>query len=130
MESVVNHQPINPQFIRGEKSHRFDKFLTLLTVGVGICIPIIYGIWRFRTTSDPHPIASGLFLGVLCTFFSLGLWLSVTSFGRKYKYVVLSLIVLGIPVHLLFFSYPLWFLVIVVFAEIYSIYSVFRETKQ
>lgn len=111
--------------VKGKSFHRFMKFIIN---GVGLAIPIVFGYWRYRTTSEPNPVADGIWIGFLSTFFSLGLWLSSTELGRKLKYLTLLLILIGALVHIIFSVYPLFFIPIVVSVEIYAACSLFRKT--
>ena len=86
-------------------------------VEVGVAVPIIFGYWRYQTTSDPNPLVQGIWIGFLSTFLSLGLWLSVTEFGGRLRYLTLSLIVVGALVHFVFAVYPQFLLPIVLFEQ-------------
>ncbi len=105
----------------------FQKLMRPVVIGVGFAIPMFFGYWRYSTTSEPNNIQDGIGWGILSVPFSIGLWLSTTQIGRKFRYVTLALIVIGAFVHIVFSVYPFIFLPIVVFVEIYSIYSLFRK---
>jgi hypothetical protein len=105
----------------------FHKFMRFLVVSIGVVIPVVSGYWRYSMTSDPDPLLSGIFFGVICTFFSLGLWLSVTKFGQRFKWMTLFLLLIGVPLHIQDSSYPFYFLPVFVLAEFYALYSLFRK---
>ncbi len=130
MIEKIGHHSLFWQIFQKDNKKLYHQALRILLIGVSVAIPIIFGCWRYRTTSEPSPLADGIWIGFLSSFFSWGLLLSVTEIGKKIKYIVLPLIILGIPVHLLFFSYPFLFLLAVVLSEIYAIYSLFRITAK
>lgn len=111
----------------GKRLVSFHKFMRLIVIIVGIVIPVISGYWRYSTTSDPNPLLSGIFFGVICSFFSSGLWLSVTKVGRRFKWFTLFLILIGMPLHIQASSYPFYFLPVFILAEFYALYSLFRK---
>ena len=107
----------------------FHKVMNVLVISIGIAVPIVSGYWRYKTTSDPNPLLSGIFFGVICTFFSLGLWFSVTKIGSRFKWMTLLLLLVGIPLHVQASSYPFYFLPVFIVAELYAIYLLFRKDR-
>lgn len=109
------------------RPHLIHKFMRFLVISIGIVTPVVSGYWRYSTTSDPNPLLSGIFLGAICVFFSLGLWLSVTKVGRRFKWLTLFLLLIGIPFHIQASSYPFYFLPVFIVAGLYAFYSLFRR---
>lgn len=109
--------------------HRFtfQKFMKFLIVGIGILIPIIFGYWRYTTTSETNALRDAVGWGILSIPFSTGLWLSTMQIGRKLKLLTLLVIALGASVHIMFSVYPFFFLLVVVPVEIYAGYSLFKK---
>ncbi len=103
--------------------------MRFLVITTGIAIPVIFGYWRYQTTSEPNPVVQGLWIGSLSVFFSLGLWLSVTRIGRRLRYLTLLLILLGTIVHFVFAIYPVIFVPVVLTMEIYAMLSLFRRNS-
>lgn len=105
--------------------------MNALTIAVGIIIPLIFGFWRYETTSEPHRLFDAVGWGVLSVPFSFGLWLSVSSLGKKVRYSTLLLILIGAPLHLIFSDYlHFLFTPLVGFVEIYAAFNVIRRRDE
>ena len=105
--------------------------MKILTVAVGIVIPIIFGFWRYQTTSEPNPLFDAVGWGIISVPFSFGLWLSVSSLGKKLKYLTLLLILLGAPLHLMFSDHlHILFTPFVGILEIYAAITVIRRKDE
>lgn len=102
-----------------------------LTVAVGLIVPLLFGFWRYQTTSETHPLFDAVGWGILSVPFSFGLWLSVSSLGKRLRYLTLLLILLGAPLHLMF-SDRLHFLFtpLVGIVEIYAAFTVIRRRDE
>lgn len=107
-----------------------QKALKFVVVGVGILIPIIFGYWRYRTTSEPNMFRDAIGWGFLSIPFSSGLWLSTTRIGKRHRCFSFIFIFLCALVHIIFAVYPLFFLPIVVFTYVYAIYSLFEKAAE
>lgn len=107
----------------------FHKIMRFVVIGVGIAYPIFFAYWRFHDTSEPNRFRQAMMSYVWITPLSVGLWLSLTKFGRKLKYILLPIIILSGSVHILFPVYPSICSLIVIMAELYAIYSIFKKVS-
>lgn len=106
------------------KLDRKSKIMKFFVICVGAAIPFAVGYWRYVTNSEPT-LSDAIGWGFLSALFSSGLWLGVTQFGKRFRYLSLALIVLCSLVHIVFVVYPLFFLPLLLIANSYAIYSLF-----
>lgn len=108
----------------GPEIHQLLKFFV---IGVGIGVPVVFGYWRYTTSSEANILRDAIGWGILSLPLSLGLFLSVTEIGRRLRYLSLSFVFLGALVHLIFSVYPIFFLPVVALAYLIAVYFIFKD---
>ncbi len=105
----------------------FQKVMKILVIGLGFVIPIIFSYWQYQNRYEPTTLFDATVWAITGTPFSCGLWMSVSRLGRRLKYLTLLMLLIGMPFHIMFSIYPVFFLVIVVIIEIYAVYLLFKK---
>lgn len=105
----------------------FHKYMMVLVLVLAISIPIVIGHWRYETQSDSPGLRDFIDGVILSAPFSVGLWLSTTKVGKRFKWITLLLIIPSAVIHGVFFEH-LW--PVVLFIEGYAIYSLFYKENR